>query len=67
MPLSMRSLLTFGTLLPESVRADIMSGAPESARHLMTLGVSPCEAAELLDEPCSEVPSGMTGGPVRRR
>ena len=54
MPLSMRTLLATDTQIPAAVRAGIASGHPESARRLMTLGLNECEAAELLDEPCSE-------------
>jgi len=65
MALSMRALLAADTLLPEAVRAGIASGDPESARHLIRLGVSECEAAELLDQPCSEAPRDMIGCPER--
>jgi hypothetical protein len=51
MALSMRTLLATDTQIPEAVRARIASGDPDSARHLMTLGVNACEAAELLDDP----------------
>ena len=52
MALSMRSLLAAGTSLPEEVRLKIANYDPQSARSLMNLGLDPCEAAELLDEPC---------------
>jgi hypothetical protein len=54
MPLSMRTLLATSPMIPEAVRAGIAHGDPNSASQLMTLGVSECEAAELLDEPCVE-------------
>ena len=53
MALSMRTLLAADTLLPDAVRAGIANGDPESARELMTFGINECEAAELLDEPCT--------------
>ena len=56
MAFSMRTLLTSGTLLAESVRAGIASGDPGSARQLVALGLNECEAAELLDEPCDTWP-----------
>ena len=57
----MRTLLATDAQIPEAVRAGIASGDPDSARHLMTLGVNECEAAELLDEPCT----GDGGGCLR--
>jgi hypothetical protein len=50
-PLSMRALLSADTTLPEGLRAAIANGDRDSATQLMTLGLSACEAAELLDEP----------------
>lgn len=50
-PLSMRTLLSADTTLPEGLRASIANGDRDSASQLMTLGLSACEAAELLDEP----------------
>jgi hypothetical protein len=64
MALSMRTLLATDTQIPEAVQAGIASGDPDSAAHLMRLGVNECEAAELLDEPCSE-PRNATDGPDR--
>jgi hypothetical protein len=61
MAFSMRTLLATDAQIPEAVRAGIASGDPDSARHLMTLGVNECEAAELLDEPCT----GDGGGCLR--
>jgi hypothetical protein len=61
MALSMRTLLATDTLLPEPVRARIANGDPDSAAHLMNLGLSECEAAELLDEPC-DGPRGDDAG-----
>jgi ABC-type amino acid transport system permease subunit len=60
MPLSMRSLLSADTFIPEAVRAGIAAGDPGSATQLMALGLTECEAAELLDDPC-EAPSGRSG------
>jgi len=54
MAFSMRTLLTADMSLPEAVRASIANGDPDSASHLVALGVSECEAAELLDEPCAK-------------
>jgi len=48
MALSMRTLLATDTQIPETVRARIASGDPDSARHLMTLGVNECEAEQPL-------------------
>ncbi len=61
MALSMRTLLAGDTQIPETVRAGIARGAPDSAAQLMQLGVNECEAAELLDEPCSGAPGGREG------
>jgi len=61
----MRTLLATDTLIPEAVRAGIASGDPQSARHLVALGVSECEAAELLDEPCGG--SRRSSAPLRGR
>jgi hypothetical protein len=47
----MRTLLSADTTLPEGLRASIANGDRDSASQLMTLGLSACEAAELLDEP----------------
>jgi hypothetical protein len=54
MAFSMRALLAAETSIPEAVRAGIANGDPESIERLMLLGISACEAAELLDEPCDE-------------
>jgi hypothetical protein len=53
MALSMRTLLATDPQIPEAVRAGIASSDPDSAVHLIQLGLSECEAAELLDEPCT--------------
>jgi hypothetical protein len=63
MPISMRALLSADTSIPEALRAGIASGDPASAAHLMTFGLNECEAAELLDEPCSP-PSGDSDSDV---
>lgn len=60
MAFSMRKLLAADTLIPEAVRAGIASGAPDSAAQLIQLGLNPCEAAELLDEPCTGAPEGRS-------
>ncbi len=57
MALSMKTLLASDTNLPDALRLAIATGDRDSARQLMTLGLDPCEAAELLDEPCRERPS----------
>jgi hypothetical protein len=54
MPLSMRALLVADTALPQDLRAGIARRDPESASQLIVLGLNPCEAAELLDEPCAD-------------
>ncbi len=54
MALSMRALLSVSADLPEEVRTAIANRDPASAGHLMLLGLNPCEAAELLDEPCTD-------------
>ncbi len=53
MALSMRTFLVSDAMLPEPLRAGIASRDPDSARQLMELGINECEAAELLDEPCT--------------
>jgi len=53
MAFSMRALLAADTSLPAALRAGIANGDPASFRDLMSLGVSACDAAELLDQPCA--------------
>ena len=62
MALSMRTLLAADIGLPLELRAAIASGDCDSASQLMTFGLDPCEAAELLDEPCNELECEVTGG-----
>ena len=53
MALSMRFLLAADPTLPEETRAAIANRDPGSAGKLVQLGLNECEAAELLDEPCT--------------
>jgi hypothetical protein len=54
MMLSMRNLLTADPFLAPETRERIAQGDPRSQAHLVELGLDECEAAELLDEPCSD-------------
>lgn len=56
MPMSIRTLLASDPHLSEEIRIGIAKGAPESSDRLVALGVDPCEAAELLDDPCRDYP-----------
>ncbi len=62
MALSMRTLLSASTVIPESLRGAIANGDRESASRLMSFGLDACEAAELLDEPCGEVDGRLREG-----
>jgi hypothetical protein len=54
MALSMKTLLSADATLPDSLRSAIVNDDRESATQLMNLGLSACEAAELLDRPCDK-------------
>jgi hypothetical protein len=49
----MRALLAADPCLPFETREAISKREALAYQHLMRLGANPCEAAELLDEPCS--------------
>jgi hypothetical protein len=49
---SMRALLLSDPFLPAEARAAIARGDAEGHEHLVRLGASACEAAELLDRRC---------------
>jgi hypothetical protein len=49
---SMRSLLLSDPFLPAEARAAIARGDAEGRAHLVRLGATDCEAAELLDRRC---------------
>lgn len=59
MALSMRSLLADSPFLPPGAREGIAEGHPDSREWLVEQGLNPCEAAELLDEPCAETACGQ--------
>ena len=49
----MRALLAADPFLPLDLRQAIAKREKLAHQHLVSLGANPCEAAELLDEPCS--------------
>jgi len=49
----MRALLAADPFLPHETREAISKREEFAHQHLLNLGANPCEAAELLDEPCS--------------
>jgi hypothetical protein len=49
MAMSMRTLLSSDPFLPREAREAVAAGRIEAHEHLVRLGVSECEAAELLD------------------
>ena len=49
--LSMRALLSADPFLPPEAREAISQGRDDAHDHLVRLGATHCEAAELLDEP----------------
>ena len=53
--LSMRALLQASPSLPVETRKRIADGSREAHEDLVGLGLSDCEAAELLDRPCAPV------------
>jgi len=58
MALSMRSLLGESPFLPPEAREGIAEGHADSREWLVGQGLNPCEAAELLDDPCAECACG---------
>ena len=51
--LSMRALLAADPFLPHETRQAIAQRERLAHAQLVSLGANPCEAAELLDEPCA--------------
>jgi hypothetical protein len=48
----MRALLAADPFLPLDIRQSIAKREDFAHQQLVQLGANPCEAAELLDEPC---------------
>jgi hypothetical protein len=49
----MRALLAADPFLPLDIRQAVAKRDVLAHQHFVQLGANPCEAAELLDEPCS--------------
>lgn len=49
----MRALLAADPFLPLDIRQAVAKRDTLAHQHLVRLGANPCEAAELLDEPCT--------------
>jgi hypothetical protein len=49
----MRALLAADPFLPQEIRLAIAQRGEFAHQQLVSLGANPCEAAELLDEPCA--------------